>query len=84
MISTQLNCPVVRRWFKMMMADTISNRVFLDSDDVNKLDSILDVTSRDTDSHPLLEQMFQIAFIVSFPRVFCITWTHLPENNRKH
>ena len=48
----------------MMMADTISNRVFLDSDDVNKLDSILDVTSRDTDSHPLLEQMFQIAFIV--------------------
>eukprot|EP00913_Durusdinium_trenchii_P035761 g33462.t1 len=38
----KLGAGSLARWFKMMMADTISNRVFLDSDDVNKLDSILD------------------------------------------
>lgn len=46
----KLGAGSLARWFKMMMADTISNRVFLDSDDVNKLDSILDVTSRDTEN----------------------------------
>ena len=37
------------RWFKMMMAEIIKNRIFLDSDDVNKLDAIMDVTAHDAD-----------------------------------
>ena len=33
----------------MMMAEIIKNRIFLDSDDVNKLDAIMDVTAHDAD-----------------------------------
>ena len=34
----------------MLMTDVIKNRIFLDSDDVNKLDQILNVCSYDTDA----------------------------------
>ena len=37
------------RWFKMMMAEVVKNRIFLDSDDVNKLDAIMDVTAHDAE-----------------------------------
>jgi len=36
------------RWFKIMLAQWIKDRIFLDSDDVNKLDAIMDVTAYDS------------------------------------
>ena len=34
-----------RRWFKMLLAEITPTRVFLDSDDVSKLDAIINVSS---------------------------------------
>jgi len=34
----------------MMMAEVVKNRIFLDSDDVNKLDAIMDVTAHDAEN----------------------------------
>jgi len=44
----KLGAAVLSRWFKMMLSEVISSRVFLDSDDVNKLDAIIDVTAWDS------------------------------------
>lgn len=39
---------VLSRWCKMMLAERSTDRVFLDSDDVNKLDAIIDTTAYDS------------------------------------
>mmetsp|Transcript_13467 Transcript_13467/g.29647 ORF Transcript_13467/g.29647 Transcript_13467/m.29647 type:complete len:770 (+) Transcript_13467:1-2310(+) len=46
----KLGAGALARWFKMMMAEIIKNRIFLDSDDVNKLDAIMDVTAHDAEN----------------------------------
>lgn len=46
----KLGAAVLARWFKMMLNERITDRIFLDSDDVSKLDAILDVTSWDTEN----------------------------------
>ena len=44
----KLGAAVLARWFKMIMGEYVTDRIFLDSDDVSKLDAILDITSWDT------------------------------------
>jgi len=44
----KLGAAALARWFKMIMAEYVTDRIFLDSDDVSKLDAILDITSWDT------------------------------------
>eukprot|EP00435_Cladocopium_sp_Y103_P010730 s2299_g2.t2 len=46
----KLGAAVLARWFKMMLNEYVTDRIFLDSDDVSKLDAILDVTSWDTEN----------------------------------
>lgn len=36
------------RWFKMLLAERISDKVFLDSDDVDRLETIIDITGAGT------------------------------------
>ncbi|CAE6972696.1 SVEP1 [Symbiodinium natans] len=44
----KLGAAVLSRWWKMMLTEHIKDKVFLDSDDVNKLDAIIDVTAWDS------------------------------------
>ncbi|OLP95414.1 Sushi, von Willebrand factor type A, EGF and pentraxin domain-containing protein 1 [Symbiodinium microadriaticum] len=44
----KLGAAVLSRWWKMMLSEHIKDKVFLDSDDVNKLDAIIDVTAWDS------------------------------------
>eukprot|EP00435_Cladocopium_sp_Y103_P005389 s2299_g1.t2 len=46
----KLGAGALARWFKMMLAESIKIRIFLDSDDVNKLDAIMDVTAHDAEN----------------------------------
>eukprot|EP00435_Cladocopium_sp_Y103_P007677 s1178_g2.t1 len=46
----KLGAAVLSRWFKMLLAEITPARVFLDSDDVSKLDAIIDVTAWDSEN----------------------------------
>ncbi|CAL1159370.1 unnamed protein product, partial [Cladocopium goreaui] len=46
----KLGAAVLSRWFKMLLAEITPTRVFLDSDDVSKLDAIINVTAWDSEN----------------------------------
>lgn len=46
----KLGAAVLCRWFKMLLTGIITDRIFLDSDDVNKLDAIIEVCAWDCEN----------------------------------
>eukprot|EP00931_Biecheleriopsis_adriatica_P098945 TRINITY_DN7315_c0_g1_i1.p1 TRINITY_DN7315_c0_g1~~TRINITY_DN7315_c0_g1_i1.p1 ORF type:complete len:1557 (-),score=234.42 TRINITY_DN7315_c0_g1_i1:112-4782(-) len=62
---------VLSRWFKMLLSGFTKKRIFLDSDDVNKLDAIIDCTAYDSENvvvlmtSQTLERMWCAAEIAS-------------------
>ena len=63
----KLGAAVLSRWFKMLLAEITPTKVFLDSDDVSKLDAIIDVTG--TEWWPLYTQ---------YPRIM-LRWSKLAK-----
>ena len=64
------------RWFKIMLAQWIKDRIFLDSDDVNKLDAIMDVTAYDSDPWPMFfrvqtSNLVNLVVLAYWPRDLC-------------
>eukprot|EP00913_Durusdinium_trenchii_P025228 g23683.t1 len=46
----KLGAAVLSRWFKMLLGEHTTSKIFLDSDDVSKLDAIIDVTAWDCEN----------------------------------
>ena len=46
----KLGAAVLSRWFKMLLSEVTKSKIFLDSDDVSKLDAIIDVTAWDSEN----------------------------------
>lgn len=74
----KLGAAVLCRWFKMLLTGIIKDRIFLDSDDVNKLDAIIEVCAWDC------ENVVVIMTSETLKRMWCaaeIASTHAGEGN---
>eukprot|EP00435_Cladocopium_sp_Y103_P016147 s1465_g4.t1 len=74
----KLGAAVLCRWFKMLLTGIIKDRIFLDSDDVNKLDAIIEVTAWDC------ENVVVIMTSETLKRMWCaaeIASAHAGEGN---